>query len=164
MYQRIKNIKSRSVFSRSGLVAVVMAGVMASPFWLASQATLADEGHHANQDAAASTSMDHKGMSMGGEGMSMGSKKMHESMMKGMKEMQSMPMKGDTDQDFAMMMKKHHQSAVDMAKIEIKDGKDAELKGMAQKIIASQQQEIKQFEQWLDKHVQSMDKPMPKSQ
>ena len=78
---------------------------------------------------------------------SMASMEMHKSMMDGMKEMESMPMTGDTDHDFAMMMKKHHQGAIDMAQKELQQGKDPTIKAMAKKIISSQRSEIKVFDQ-----------------
>jgi uncharacterized protein (DUF305 family) len=81
--------------------------------------------------------------------MGHGSEAMHEQMMGGMQKMQSMQISGDTDKDFAMMMRMHHQQAVDMAKAEIEHGKSAELKAMARKIIADQQKEIAQLEKWL---------------
>ena len=63
-----------------------------------------------------------------------------------------MEMSGDTDKDFAMMMKMHHQQALDMAQMELDYGKSAEMKAMAKKIIASQKKEITQFDKWLAKH------------
>ena len=48
--------------------------------------------------------------------MPMASMEMHKSMMSGMKGMESMKGSGDIDHDFAMMMKLHHQSALDMAR------------------------------------------------
>ena len=60
-------------------------------------------------------------------------------------------MSGDTDRDFAMMMKVHHQGAIDMARMELKDGKDAKMRAMAKGIIEAQQKEIKEFDQWLEK-------------
>ena len=72
-----------------------------------------------------------------------GSMDMHKGMMGGMKEMESMPMSGDADQDFAMMMKKHHQMALDMAEVELRNGKDGKMRQMAKNIIASQTKEIK---------------------
>ena len=80
------------------------------------------------------------------------SMQMHKSMMDGMKSMESMPMTGDHDHDFAMMMKKHHQTGLEMAQMEMKNGKDEKMKAMAKKIISSQQKEIKEFEQWLSTH------------
>lgn len=80
-----------------------------------------------------------------------GSMDMHKGMMGGMKEMESMPMSGDADRDFAMMMKKHHQMALDMAEVELRNGKDGKMRQMAKSIIASQTKEIKEFDLWLDK-------------
>jgi uncharacterized protein (DUF305 family) len=81
-----------------------------------------------------------------------GSMQLKDSMMKGMKEMDSMKTTGDTDHDFAMMMKMHHQQALDMAKIEVEQGKSAEMKAMARKIIEAQKKEIAEFDKWLRKH------------
>ena len=95
------------------------------------------------------------------EGKTMDSAEMHkmemQKSMKGMKDMVSMPMTGDMDHDFAMMMKKHHESAVEMANVELKHGKEATLRSMAKDIIKSQKNEIKEFDQWLAKHKQPMD-------
>lgn len=72
--------------------------------------------------------------------------------MKGMmKHMESMKMTGDTDLDFATMMKMHHQGAVDMAQMELQSGKDAKMRAMAKQIIKDQQKEIKDFDKWLAK-------------
>lgn len=59
-------------------------------------------------------------------------------MKKNMKDMEAQPMKGNADLDFAAMMKVHHQGAMEMAEIELQQGKDAMMKKMAQKTIASQ--------------------------
>ena len=84
--------------------------------------------------------------------MPMGSMEMHKSMMSGMKGMESTKMTGDTDRDFATMMKLHHQGAIDMAQMELKNGKDAKMQAIAKRIIKAQQKEIKEFDQWLAKH------------
>lgn len=76
---------------------------------------------------------------------------MKASMMKGMDGMQEMPMSGDTDKDFAMMMKMHHQQALNMADMELAHGKSAEMKAMAKQIIVAQKKEIAQFDKWLAK-------------
>jgi uncharacterized protein (DUF305 family) len=78
-----------------------------------------------------------------------GSESMKQMMMAGMDSMQSMPRTGDTDKDFAMMMRMHHQQGVDMAKIELEQGKSPEMKAMAKRIISAQQKEILRFDQWL---------------
>ncbi|KQW51187.1 MULTISPECIES: DUF305 domain-containing protein [unclassified Roseateles] len=81
-----------------------------------------------------------------------GSEQMHKSMMSGMQHMQGMKMTGDTDKDFAMMMKMHHQQALDMAKAQVAHGKSAEMKAMAEKIIKDQSKEITQLDAWLQKN------------
>ncbi|MEJ0065617.1 MAG: DUF305 domain-containing protein [Caulobacteraceae bacterium] len=48
----------------------------------------------------------------------------------------------DVDQDFAAMMIPHHQGAVDMAVLELRYGKNEQLRRIAQEIIVDQQQEI----------------------
>ena len=74
------------------------------------------------------------------------SEAMHQTMMSGMEKMQQMKPTGDTDKDFAMMMKMHHQQAIDMAKPEIEQGKSAQLKAMARKIVKDQTQEMTQLD------------------
>jgi uncharacterized protein (DUF305 family) len=81
-----------------------------------------------------------------------GSEQMHKTMMSGMQQMQGMKMTGDTDKDFAMMMKMHHQQALDMAKAQLAHGKSPELKAMAEKMIKDQTKEIAQLETWLQKN------------
>ena len=81
----------------------------------------------------------------------MGSDGMKQSMMMGMDSMQKMQMTGDTDKDFAMMMKMHHQQAVEMAEMELKNGKSPAMKKMATQIISAQKKEIAMFDKWLAK-------------
>jgi uncharacterized protein (DUF305 family) len=78
-----------------------------------------------------------------------GSGDMKKSMMGGMGSMNDMKMSGDTDKDFAMMMKVHHQGAIDMAEMELAHGKSPAMKTMAKSIIAAQKKEIAQFDRWL---------------
>lgn len=93
-----------------------------------------------------------KDSSMAGmPGMHGGAGDMKGSMMGMMKSMDAMKMTGDTDRDFATMMKMHHQGAIDMAQVELKNGKDAKMRAMAKRIIDAQQKEIKEFDQWLGK-------------
>lgn len=102
----------------------------------------------AGTSVAFAQSMDKKhstmpGMAAGGD--------MHGSMKGMMKNMESVKMTGDTDVDFATMMKMHHQGAIDMAQAELQSGKDAKMRAMAMRIIKDQQKEIKEFDQWLAK-------------
>jgi uncharacterized protein (DUF305 family) len=80
------------------------------------------------------------------------SKQMHEKMMGSMQKMQSMPMSGDMDKDFAMMMRQHHLSGIEMAQKELDSGKNPEMKRMAKKIIESQKKEVGEFDKWLSRH------------
>jgi uncharacterized protein (DUF305 family) len=48
----------------------------------------------------------------------------------------------DVDRDFAAMMIPHHQGAIDMAVLELRYGRNEQLRRIAQEIIVDQQQEI----------------------
>lgn len=78
--------------------------------------------------------------------------KMMQIMHSNMDKMMAMQMSMDPDDDFAMMMKMHHQGAIDMANEELKSGDDAKMKEMAQKIITAQQAEIVQLDAFLAVH------------
>ncbi len=80
-----------------------------------------------------------------------GTPDMKASMMMGMDGMQKMTMSGDIDKDFAMMMKMHHQQALNMAEMQLAHGKSPEMKAMSKQIIAAQKKEIAQFDKWLAK-------------
>src|SRR5262245_48186125 len=49
---------------------------------------------------------------------------------------------GDVDADFVAMMVPHHQGAIDMARAELRYGRNEQLRRIAQEIIVTQQQEI----------------------
>ena len=59
---------------------------------------------------------------------------------------------GNPDQDFVSMMIVHHRGAVNMAQVELKYGKDPELRKLAQEIIAAQDKEISFMEAWQTKN------------
>ena len=74
-----------------------------------------------------------------------------------MAKMNSMKMEmdhsGSIDKQFAQMMIPHHQGAIDMAKIYLKnEGHEPTMKKLANTIITDQQREIKELQQWLSKH------------
>jgi uncharacterized protein (DUF305 family) len=50
--------------------------------------------------------------------------------------------RGDIDADFAALMIPHHQGAIDMARAELRYGRNEPLRRIAQEIIVEQQQEI----------------------
>lgn len=113
--------------------------------------------HHPRSPASAAPADPHAGMNMSGmsgQNMSPGSDQLHQQHMQMMQEMPQMQMTGNTDRDFAMMMKHHHEQGVKMAEIEAKNGKSPELKAMANKIIQDQKKEIKKLDDWLSKNKQ----------
>lgn len=124
------------------LVMVVLLGAAAGSMSALAQTGTTPSDKPASQGQAGMGAMHSQG----------GMMDMHGAMMKGMQQMQSMPMTGDTDRDFATMMRMHHQGALDMAEVELKNGKDAQLKRMARRIIEAQKKEIKEFDDWLAKH------------
>ncbi|MGN6666392.1 MAG: CopM family metallochaperone [Trinickia sp.] len=69
-----------------------------------------------------------------------------------MNDMQGAAYTGNADDDFVSHMIPHHQGAVDMAQVEVKYGKDPQLKRLAQQIIASQRREIDFMKKWQEKH------------
>ena len=69
-------------------------------------------------------------------------------MEKMMEDMNAMQPSGDPDMDFSMMMIPHHQSAIDMARIELEQGDDPEMRAMAEMIIEAQEKEIEQLKAW----------------
>ena len=78
------------------------------------------------------------------------------SMMKEMNDkMNSMPMTGKPDIDFAMMMRVHHEGAIHMAQAELKAGKEPQMRKMARDIIAAQKKEIAQLDKFLAKKGQA---------
>jgi uncharacterized protein (DUF305 family) len=62
-------------------------------------------------------------------------------MSKMMRDMETRPT-GDIDRDFVAMMVPHHQGLIDMALIELRYGKNEQLRRMAQEIVVDQMQEI----------------------
>ncbi len=66
----------------------------------------------------------------------------------------------DPDADFIRAMIPHHEGAIEMARAEIRAGKDPTALAMAQKIIADQQNEIRQMQDWLTAHQKDGDGPV----
>ncbi len=71
--------------------------------------------------------------------------KMHEGM-------RSIKPSGSDDTDFVRLMLAHHQAAIDMAKVELTQGKDPQMRRLAQEIVTDQQSEIDLMRLWLKQH------------
>lgn len=71
--------------------------------------------------------------------------------MKMMKDMQ-MTFSGNPDVDFVKGMIPHHQGAIEMAKVQLKHGKNADTRKLAETIIKDQEKEIAQMQDWLKKN------------
>ena len=99
----------------------------------------------AQKEATSMESMDHSGHSMDGAmGEMMGAM---DTMMQAMPTESS----GIVDADFLLMMIPHHQSAIDMARVELEQGQDEETRAMAQEIIDAQEAEIAEMRAMLER-------------
>lgn len=81
---------------------------------------------------------------------------LQQALSKVMQDVETMPLTGDVDADFASMMVKHHQGAIAMAKIELANAKDAEMRRTAQRMIEEQTKEIDKLQEWRERHGQAM--------
>ncbi|HYR87389.1 MAG TPA: DUF305 domain-containing protein [Terriglobia bacterium] len=63
--------------------------------------------------------------------------------------MSSVKPSGDSDVDFVKLMLPHHQAAIDMAKIQLANGNDSQIRRLAQEIVTDQQSEIVLMQLWL---------------
>lgn len=105
------------------------------------------------QQPAPMPGMDMKGMDMKmmmpGANDTPSTKAFKMAMMQAMKTMPAFS--GDADVDFMKHMRPHHQAAIDMAKVVLANGKDADAKKLAQDIITAQEKEIATIDAWLKK-------------
>jgi len=74
---------------------------------------------------------------------------LHDAMDKMMEDMRQMKHSGDADYDFAMMMKRHHQGSIEMAKIQVDGGSNQKLKDLSQKMIDDQQADIEKLDRFI---------------
>ena len=142
-------MKSKFKFTPAVLSAAALTLALFQPVaWSQSSAQPAQPASGAGMGMGmGNKSMDMKGMDS--KGMDM------KSMMKNNNDkMAAMKMTGNADVDFAMMMRIHHQGAIDMAQAELRDGKDGKMRKLATTIIAAQKKEIAQLDRFLAKNGQ----------
>src|SRR6478672_1834524 len=127
-FRFIAALASRSRFRRLGL-ATAMFGARVLIAFALPPLVFAHEVHPADPPAALNANE------------SAFLKENEAAMTKMMNDMAARPT-GDVDRDFVAMMNPHHQGAIDMAVIELRYGKNEQLRRIAQEIIVDQMQEI----------------------
>ena len=76
----------------------------------------------------------------------------YRSAMQSMHRNMDVPYTGDADRDFVAGMIPHHQGAVEMARVELRYGKDPVLRRLARDIVAAQDREIALMRRWQARH------------
>jgi uncharacterized protein (DUF305 family) len=69
-----------------------------------------------------------------------------------MQDMHSMEPTGNVDLDFAVMMKSHHEGALDMSQEELKSGRDERVKALASAIVDAQKAEVESLDKFISLH------------
>ena len=126
---------TNSRFPRTLACALSAMALSAAAFTAQAQPAASMPAGHTgmNHAADAKTSDSTRAFQQGGEKM--------------MKDM-AQPYTGNADKDFVAHMIPHHEGAVTMAQVQLKHGKDPELRKMARDIIKAQKQEIAFMKKW----------------
>jgi uncharacterized protein (DUF305 family) len=69
-----------------------------------------------------------------------------------MDNMKNVEASGNPDNDYATLMMEHHLGAIEMAKLQISNGTDPQIKKLAEKTIKDQQREVAEFKAFLSGH------------
>ena len=134
------------------IITMIGAAVLLSAMTAGAGAQSASQHHMHGQkpmDAAAMTKMVQDMMPAASDSAS--TKAYKEAHIKMMQDMH-ITYSGNSDVDFVRGMIPHHQGAIAMAKVQLQSGKDAKMKELAKKIIADQEKEIAQMQDWLKKN------------
>ena len=126
----------KRAFILPGLALVLFACNNNSDRTAANEGTPNHSGHHSTTD----NSKNQDSM-----------KTIEETMSKMMHDMHAAKPTGNNDIDFATMMVAHHRGAVEMSKVEVDNGNNAELKAFAQKVIDDQNKEIDLMQTFISK-------------
>ncbi len=130
------------------LAATLIAATMLAGSMALAQSESGETGEGMEgMDHGAMEGMDHGGMAMSADPALQALMEPMNAMMAAMPTTSS----GDADADFLLMMIPHHQSAIDMARVVLKQGDDEETRAMAQEIIDAQEAEIAEMRAMLER-------------
>ena len=136
--QRKKDrLKNRFDWERACMTIAALAALAIPPWANAQSVSLPADGATKAFDPAIGTAEEKSAIEM---------KKSIDSLKE---KMAAFQVTGNTDYDFAMMARMQRQAELDIAKAELEHGKEPMLRSMANRIIESQKNEIKQLDQWL---------------
>lgn len=64
----------------------------------------------------------------------------------------AVPFSNDADKDFAAVIAAHHKGAVELARVELRYGKDPEMRKLAEQIVSANERDMAALKAWQAKH------------